>query len=75
MQPMQDAELEQLQDAICEALTTLSEQSETYGGRASIRFYAVGAYLHERGILEELNLAGAYLKEADEQTSNGNSQV
>jgi hypothetical protein len=75
MQPMQDSELEQLQEAICEALTTLSKQSETYGGRARIRFFAVGAYLRERGILEQLDLAGAYLMEDPEQGPSENPHV
>jgi len=42
MHPMQGAELEEVRNAICELLTTLFERRETHGGRATIRFHAVG---------------------------------
>jgi hypothetical protein len=55
---MSDSELDTLRKAICRDLITLHEQSETYGGQARTLYYALGAYLRERGIL-----AGAYLIE------------
>ena len=66
-QSMEDPALEQLHTAICEALVALDEQSGLYGGRARILFYAAGAFLRERGILEHLDAAGAYLQESPEK--------
>lgn len=75
IQPMADQELEILQNAICDSLVTLQEQSETHGGRARIRFYAVGAFLRERGMLEHLDLAGKLLMKESEGAPLSSSSI
>jgi len=60
---MTDGDLDIIHKAVCEGMATLHEQSESYGGRARILYFAAGAFLRERGILEGLDAAGAYLVE------------
>lgn len=67
---MTDGDLDTMHKAVCEGMCTLHEQSETYGGHARILFYAAGAYLRERGILEGLDAAGAYLEENGQRVRN-----
>jgi len=60
---MNDSDLESIYQTACECLATLHEQSETYGGRASVFYSAAGAFLQERGILKGLDEAGANIRE------------
>lgn len=45
------------------AITGLYETSEKNGGEARTKFYALAAYLEERGIIDALKAAATYMEE------------
>jgi len=51
---LSDAELETLYTALCNGMETLHQQSEAQMGRARILFYALSAFLMERGIVDDM---------------------
>ena len=59
---MSDEALKELFTSVAERLESLHEQSETGdGGQARVLFYALAAYLDERGIIDHLKAAAAYM--------------
>jgi hypothetical protein len=59
---LSDTELNSLHKNVCEGIELLHQQSEVGdGGRARILFYAMGAFLDERGIIDALKASANYM--------------
>ena len=61
---MSDEALKELFTSVVKGLESLHKQSETGdGGQARVLFYALAAFLDDRGIIDHLKAAAAYMAE------------